>query len=340
MDKPFIIRLQSVYGKHKKLITIVLKWIVLLVTGLYLLKIFVDFSANQNFISYISSNFSNNGIWLIPVLLLLPLNWLFEARKWQKIVSLTEEISLHRSILSVLAGSSTAFFSPNRTGDFVGRGLYLKKENQSQVIPFSVLNSLTQNIILIACGFPVAILFLLSTQNQPVFSYQILLKSGLILLISIVFFFIMIRFTQRINQPEWLLRMKLTFMRAGSKTFFEVLYFSFLRYLIFSVQFYFMLRFFGVDLSVWQAILALPTNYLLVTLAPAFSFSEAGVRGSTAVLIIGAFSTQFTGIALAGITIWLVNFVVPMMVGSVLILLKKPDNMTVLPLPNTENANT
>ena len=337
---PFIIRLQSAYDNHKKRITIVLKWIVLLATGLYLLKIFVDFSANQNFISYISANFSKNGLWLILVLLLLPVNWFFEARKWQKIVSPTEKISLRRSILSVLAGSSTAFFSPNRTGDFVGRGLYLKKENQTQVIPFSVLNSLTQNIILIACGFPMAVLFLLSTQNQEISGYGFLLKSGGILLAGTIGFFIIFRIIRKINLPEWLLRMKLTFLKTGSKTFFEVLYFSFLRYLIFSVQFYFMLRFFGVDLSVWQAIIALPTNYLLVTLAPAFSFSEAGVRGSTAVLVIGAFSSQLTGIALAGMTIWLVNFVIPMMVGSVLILLKEPNNMTALPFTDSGDAST
>lgn len=44
--------------------------------------------------------------------------------------------------------------------------------------------------------------------------------------------------------------------------------------------------------------------------------SEAAIRGSMAVLIIGTFSVNAGGIALAGISLWLLNFGIPMLLGS------------------------
>jgi hypothetical protein len=68
----------------------------------------------------------------------------------------------------------------------------------------------------------------------------------------------------------------------------------------------------------WQALIAIPTNYLFVTFTPSVAFSEAAVRSSYAVLVIGFFSSNIVGIALAGMCIWMINFVIPMMVGSII----------------------
>ena len=83
-----------------------------------------------------------------------------------------------------------------------------------------------------------------------------------------------------------------------------------------------MLQFFGIELSYWQALVAIPTNYLFVTFTPSLAFSEATVRSSFAVLTIGAFSGQTVNIALAGMCIWMLNFVVPMLIGSVVMVRK------------------
>ena len=81
-----------------------------------------------------------------------------------------------------------------------------------------------------------------------------------------------------------------------------------------------MLRFFGVNLAPIQALIAIPANYLFVTYTPSIAFSEAAVRSSYAILFIGAFSTQLVGIALAGVCIWVVNFILPLFLGSIVML--------------------
>lgn len=84
-------------------------------------------------------------------------------------------------------------------------------------------------------------------------------------------------------------------------------------------QYYFLLRFFDVELSVTDAAMILPLNYLMVSVTPTIAFSELGVRGSYAVLFIGAFASNTVGAALAGMSVWFINYVIPMMVGSIFV---------------------
>lgn len=313
---------QAVFDYKKPLVSAV-KWFIFIASVLYLIQIFTRLEANQNFLSGFVSAIHENVFWLAGLLLLLPFNWLAEAFKWQSIVSPTQKLTLKQSVEAILAGSSTAFFSPNRTAEFVGRALYFDKENRPLLIPFALLNSFSQNLILIAFGLPLAILFFMVTKNNTVVPLSTIGLTTLVLIGLGLLAWSLWKWLIRKNAFAWLQKTEQTLRAYKKGEWLRILLISFLRYLIFSTQFYFMLRFFNVDLSLWQALLAVPTNYLFVTLTPAFAFSEAGVRGSMAVLIIGAFSNQITGIALAGMTIWLVNFVIPMMLGSAILLFYK-----------------
>jgi hypothetical protein len=77
-----------------------------------------------------------------------------------------------------------------------------------------------------------------------------------------------------------------------------------------------MLQFFGVDITVAEAIIAIPTSYLFVTFTPSLAFSEAAIRSSYAVVFIGSFSENIAGIAFAGFLLWIINYGIPMLLGS------------------------
>jgi hypothetical protein len=48
-----------------------------------------------------------------------------------------------------------------------------------------------------------------------------------------------------------------------------------------------------------------------------------GIRGSIGIALIGTFTSNTVGVALAAISVWLINYVIPMLTGSVLLLLQK-----------------
>ena len=265
--------------------------------------------------------------WLSGVVFLLPLNWFLEAVKWKILVSHVQKVDLSMSVKAVLSGISTGFFTPNRVGELVGRITFLDPANRKSGITLSVMNSLTQNLIMAMCGVPACVLFFSSTAGKlhPSVEHFVLLALTGILLFGTIY----------LTLPVWSRKLKNSGLSLKIRTFTDCLFHynrkdllqimlvSFLRYGVFCLQFYFMLRFFGIGLTPWQALMAIPTTYLFVTFTPSLAFSEAAVRSSYAVLIIGAFSGQVIGIGLAGVCIWAVNFIIPMMLGSVVMVKRK-----------------
>jgi len=265
--------------------------------------------------------------WLAAVFILLPINWLLEAIKWKRLTAIIEDISIKTAYNAVLAGISTGFFTPNRVGEMVGRIIYLETDHRKAGITLSIVNSLTQNLVITIVGVPACLIFFTFTTG----TLEADIADFILVLISFAFLFGLLYFAL----PK--LSKKIEGSTIGSKVgtytdclssykksdLIVIMFISMLRFFVFATQFYLMLRFFGVHLDPWQAFIAIPSSYLFVTFTPSVAFSEAAVRSSYAVLFIGAFSGQVVGIALAGVCIWAVNFILPMLVGSVVMMRKK-----------------
>ena len=264
--------------------------------------------------------------WFLAVFILLPVNWLFESIKWKLLTTHIQKITLQSSIKAVLAGISTGFFTPNRVGELLGRILYLDAENQKAGATLSLVNSLTQNLIMIISGIPACILFFTVTTNGIHANqyYYLILIIVCAICLGLLYFFLP-GLSKLFKQSVYSFKIKeftdcLSDFKANE--LIQIGLVSLVRYSVFCVQFFMMLRFFGIHLIVWQALIAIPTNYLFVTFTPSLAFSEAAVRSSFAMLTIGAFSGQTVSIALAGMCIWIINFVFPMLAGTVLMVKK------------------
>jgi len=262
--------------------------------------------------------------WLTGVLLLLPLNWFLESLKWKLLTSKIQNLSISDSFKSVLAGASTGFFTPNRVGELVGRVLFLEARNRKPGITLCVVSSFTQNIIMVSWGIPASIMFFTrkgATLDSDI--NRILLIFASCLFVMGLIYSVWPFLSKKISKCRF-------YPQITAFTFFlsaytwsdlvQILFISLLRYLVFCTQMFLMLNFFGVEILPWHAMIAIPASYLFVTFTPSLAFSEAAVRSSYAVLFVGAFSEQVVGIALAGVCIWMVNLVVPMLVGSVVML--------------------
>ena len=265
--------------------------------------------------------------WLLLVFLFLPLNWLIESVKWKMMTAHVQAISLKTSIKAILAGISTGFFTPNRVGDLVGRVMYLNAENRKPGVTLSLLSGMTQSIVMTLYGLPACILFFANSKaNHPAAAgyYTVILLVSLIA-IGLLYFFLpqISRLFSKSKFSDKIKEYTNCLLDYSPQELLLIISVSMLRYTVFCVQFYFMLRFFGVELTASQALVAIPTSYLFVTFTPSFAFSDVAVRSSIAVLVIGVFSSQVIGIALAGMCIWLINFALPMLVGSVVLLKRK-----------------
>lgn len=60
--------------------------------------------------------------------------------------------------------------------------------------------------------------------------------------------------------------------------------------------------------------------YLLITIAPTIGFAELPLRAAASVELLKIYSTNVVGIQAASLSIWIINLVLPAVIGSILIL--------------------
>jgi hypothetical protein len=95
---------------------------------------------------------------------------------------------------------------------------------------------------------------------------------------------------------------------------------SFFRYMIFILQYMLLIRVMGVETG-WQlSFWLLTVFYLVMAMAPTIGFAELPVRATASVELFKLFSPNIVGIQAAALGIWLINLVLPAVIGSILIL--------------------
>lgn len=307
------------YNSHK-LIRVV-KWIVLISSYSYLLYLLIHYDKYTELSAELSYRSAVQLWWLTLAIVFLPLNLTIEASKWKYIVSKSQTLSTKNSIKSVLLGFSTGFLTPNRAGDMLGRMSFLTVDNRKQGIGYSLLNSYSLTLVLTVCGLPASIMLYVYTKDLAMFGADIKLYLGAVMLgsfLAIVAYFELPRMLKHINNKK-VQAFSQGLQQYSRANLLQILLFSLMRYMVFCFQFYAVLHFFGVHLELWQAFIAIPANYLFVSFTPSLAISETAIRSSYAVILIGVFSDQIINIALAGTLIWLLNYGLPMLAGSYLL---------------------
>ena len=102
----------------------------------------------------------------------------------------------------------------------------------------------------------------------------------------------------------------------------ELLYVIFLssaRYAVFSFQFYILLHFFQVDISLLESLTMSSLVFLTISIIPTIALTEIGVRGSIAIYFFGLVSANHIGILTATFALWFTNLVLPALLGTILV---------------------
>jgi len=295
------------------------------------------FQVKTHFITHksllIDALFSKRVFWLIPVIVLLPINWLIEAVKWRLVLRKSHSITLKNAFKSVLAGTSTGVISPNRVGEFAGRILLLPENIRSEAIGLNFVCSFTQlwSTILfgtIAVGFYSDIL-------HPGTSHQI--AYGLITLLGIALLFSLGIFIFKIKWlADWLMNKGLSlrlnkYFQALSilpkGIVFRLMAWSILRYLVFLTQQLMVLKFLSfAEFPMLEAASLVAMVYFFATLIPVNNILELGIRSGATLHLWGMAFPSLAFVALiASLLIWMLNVALPAIAGNVILLKYKND---------------
>ena len=287
-----------------------------LIPLLILAYILYDLSSNENL--FFSFDFFVNQEWtlgriliLLPVVLLMLLNWLMEARKWQLLTDNYFPLTIRKAFASVLSGISTALFTPNRVGDFIGRVSHLPKEYRKKGMISSFFGSYSQWLLTIVMGWVAWTQLGMQMIESSDLYYTI---SGLYFVLIVVLFVLFLgkgfkskllnRWKKYLNQPPSLrLRIKLLAL-------------SLFRYFIFTLQFYLLLQLFGVDLNYGLVMSKLGLFYLITSMIPSTFWGEIGIKESLAVWVFSGLIVNSLIIISVTLLLWIINLLIPSIVGN------------------------
>jgi Lysylphosphatidylglycerol synthase TM region len=267
--------------------------------------------------------------WLVLFLMLV--NWGIESLKWQLLINHVQRFSFGRAFKSVLSGCSVTMLTPNRIGEYGGRILYVAEENRIKAISLSLVGSISQLLVTMVMGcFGLLYLRYLSHNISNALTVLPEFWGDVLIYLSIGITFLLLLFYLRLG---WLVR---TMERLPSlqkavnhirvldefdnKHLVQILFLSFIRYLVFVLQYVLMLQIMQIEIPVVLCFWLMTVFYLVMAVAPSFGFIELPVRVSASWVIFKLYTTNELGIGTASLGIWLINLVIPAVVGSLLIL--------------------
>jgi uncharacterized membrane protein YbhN (UPF0104 family) len=268
--------------------------------------------------------------WFWLTLLLMPLNWVAETWKWLPLVRKVEsDFSFWKGYKSILAGVTLSLFTPNRIGDYGGRILYVRSENHLKTVFATLIGSFAQQIVLISFGLLGLSSFLHVFWKIEKFWWYGIIWGSCTLITVIIIAFINIRLFIPLARRLKLLRIRhilksAKILKAYTTTeLFTTLCWATIRYLIYTFQYYFILKFFGIDAPFLQGIACIATIYVIQTSIPLPPVFGLLARGEIAIKIWSLFPSGLNneiGILAATFTLWLINLIIPSLFGLILLL--------------------
>jgi hypothetical protein len=239
------------------------------------------------------------------LLLLFLLNYLMEAIKWQKLLASWSPISIFKSYKSVLIGQAFAFFTPARSGDYVGRILLLPPGSKIKGVAQLAWSSYAQLIITISIG-SIALFF-----NLPFFPW-IKWFMPLGLAAALVVYFHPGQFKGWLN--------KINKLQIENKLKLNLLVLSFLKYIVFVLQYTWAIKMLNIPIAPIDLWIALGVLFLLLSIIPSISLTDLVIRGQIIVVLLEPYYNNSLMLICLSTIIWAVNFLLPAIIGAFLLI--------------------
>ena len=240
-------------------------------------------------------------------------NWFFEIKKWQTITTVIKKISFAEAAKQSLAALTVSLATPNRIGDYGAKVFYFEKQHRKKIVLLNFVSNAFQLLTTIIFG--IAGLFLVFPKLRiDLPEYKIILGFLILVLVTFAAYFF--------RKKEWFIKgftiknVWNYFKNISFSIKLETFSYSIIRYLLFSSQFYFLLQFFGANISFLETIPFITSMYLVVSILPMFILFDVIVKGSIAVWLLSIININETVVLTTVFTMWLLNFILPAILGG------------------------
>lgn len=277
---------------------------------------------------HICESFNSPLLWnLLAVIALMVVNWSIEAIKWKISIKQIQQVSFGKAFKAVLSGVSFSVSTPNRVGEYLGRVMYMDEGNKLKTISITIVGSISQLIITLAMGSIGLVLLRSAIEEGHLISpmWMKVVQYGVLIVLSVLtlFYFklsLLIKWVDRLPGSSRFAYLVRALEDFNATLLLKMLSLSLLRYIVFIIQYYLLFNLFGVEITWWQSFWTMSVSFLILAAIPSFAILELVQRGYVIKTVAGVYSTNIAGIGLTTAGIWLINLIIPAIIGSILIL--------------------
>ncbi|GHA56557.1 lysylphosphatidylglycerol synthase domain-containing protein [Pontibacter akesuensis] len=258
--------------------------------------------------------------------LLIPLNWGFEARKWQLLGQKLEPISFLRAYRAVMVGLTLGFITPNRLGDYAGRVLELKSRQRLEAVGAIFIGRFCQLVATVLAGSSgfLYFIFVFGWQAYPGVALSLLVLLAALSVAMLLLLYnakAMVAVVAAVKPLRSFVPYVSIMGRYTSVEMTRLLWLSLGRYAVFLLQFILLLVLFDVRLSPVQYLSGVSGTFFLKSVVPSVSLlSDLGVRELSAMYLFGLLGQERLQVLSASLSLWLLNIAVPSVVGLFFVL--------------------
>ncbi|WP_245893527.1 hypothetical protein [Polaribacter butkevichii] len=270
-------------------------------------------------------NLIQNNIFTIKnslfLLLFTFLNWYLEASKWHLLISFISNYSFKSALIQSLSSLTTSLITPNRIGEYGAKAMYFEKKYRKQILGLNLVGNFYQMLITLFFGI-IGFSYFVFKHNITInlTHFFSILLIGILIIISLIFLIKNFNFKGLSFE-----KVRNFIKKIPASLNRKVALISLLRFVVFSHQFYFLLLIFNVDISYVDAISAITSVYLIASTIPMLSLFDVVLKGSVAIWVFHFFNIEALIILSTTTLMWILNFVLPAIIGSYFVLTFKPN---------------
>ena len=262
-------------------------------------------------------------ITLSSVALLMLINWILESFKWRYLTRHLEKISAWNAIEAVFCGLTWAIFTPNRLGEYAGRVLFLPSRKRVYGVFAMAVGSFGQNVITNVLGLSALLWYLFTYYHLNVWLYAAISigSIGAMAFFLIIFFHIIwvVDLLDRIPYIKKFHRFFDIMGRYEKQELIKIMGFSLARYAVFSFQYYLIIHLLIPEIPAFQMMMLVFVFFFVQSALPSLDLLDIGVRSGAATLLFVHVTNQSLAIIAAVSSIWLINLIIPAILGSVFV---------------------
>jgi len=261
---------------------------------------------------------------LVVCILLMPINILLESKKWQMLAGSAQPLSYPTAIAGVLAGLAFSIITPNRIGEYPGRIMYLKRKNTFRLISVSILGAVAQMFTLFLYGLLGLVYYNIAfpgTIEKVTLLICFIVTAG----IGLVY----LQFENwlpLLQKIKWFRKFKVfgqLLRRFTRRQQLSILGISILRFGVFTAQYLFLSRWMHVDIPLAEGFCMSALFFWVIAIIPSIALAELGERGQVSLYLFHHLSPNTVGILGATVGLWLLNLILPSIVGSIFLIRMK-----------------